>query len=226
MKNKNIEKTPEKIQNLFNLIAPHYDQNNDIISLFMHRFVKKSVVEAIPEVSENAKILDLCTGTGDIAALLKKRFPSADITGVDFSDAMLKIARRKHKTINFVNADCLKLPFEDNSFDLVTISFGLRNTVSFDKALSEISRVLKPGGIFVHIDFGDANKHADRVFYELVKFIAELQGDDCYVYLLQSKNEFPPVEKLVELFARHELKYEMRRDYIFGIISAQYCIKI
>ena len=226
MKNKNIEKTPEKIQNLFNLIAPQYDQNNDIISLFMHRFVKKSVVEAIPEVSENAKILDLCTGTGDIAALLKKRFPSADITGVDFSDAMLKIARRKHKTINFVNADCLKLPYEDNSFDLVTISFGLRNTVSFDKALSEISRVLKPGGIFVHIDFGDANKHADRVFYELVKFIAELQGDDCYVYLLQSKNEFPPVEKLVELFASHGLKYEMRRDYIFGIISAQYCIKI
>lgn len=225
MKHKNLEKTPEKIQNLFNLIAPQYDQNNDIISLFMHRFVKKSVVEAIPEVSENAKILDLCTGTGDIAALLKKRFPSADITGVDFSDAMLKIARRKHKTINFVNADCLKLPYEDNSFDLVTISFGLRNTVSFDKALSEISRVLKPGGIFVHIDFGDANKHADRVFYELVKFIAELQGDDCYVYLLQSKNEFPPVEKLVELFARHGLKYEMRRDYIFGIISAQYCIK-
>ena len=226
MKHKNLEKTPEKIQNLFNLIAPQYDQNNDIISLFMHRFVKKSVVEAIPEVSENAKILDLCTGTGDIAALLKKRFPSADITGVDFSDAMLKIARRKHKTINFVNADCLKLPFEDNSFDLVTISFGLRNTVSFDKALSEISRVLKPGGLFVHLDFGDANKYADRVFYELVKFIAELQEDDCYVYLLQSKNEFPPVEKLVELFASHGLKYEMRRDYIFGIISAQYCIKI
>ena len=222
MKNKNIEKTSEKIQNLFNLIAPHYDQNNDIISLFMHRFVKKSVVEAIPEISECAKILDLCTGTGDIAALLKKRFPNS----VDFSDAMLKIARRKHKTINFVNADCLKLPFEDNSFDLVTISFGLRNTVSFDKAISEISRVLKPGGIFVHIDFGNANKHADRVFYELVKFIAELQGDDCYVYLLESKNEFPPVEKLVELFARHGLKYEMRRDYIFGIISAQYCIKI
>lgn len=226
MNHKYIEKTPEKIQHLFNLIAPHYDQNNDIISLFLHRFVKKSIVEEITEVTEQAKILDLCTGTGDIAALLKKRFPLSDITGADFSDEMLKVAKRKHKTINFVNADCLKLPFEDNSFDLVTISFGLRNTVSFDKALSEISRVLKPGGIFVHLDFGDANKHADRVFYELVKFIAELQGDDCYVYLLQSKNEFPPVEKLIELFARHGLKYEQRRDYIFGIISAQYCIKI
>ena len=226
MNHKYIEKTPEKIQHLFNLIAPHYDQNNDIISLFLHRFVKKSIVEAITEVTEQAKILDLCTGTGDIAALLKKRFPLSDITGADFSDEMLKVAKRKHKTINFVNADCLKLPFEDNSFDLVTISFGLRNTVSFDKALSEISRVLKPGGIFVHLDFGDANKHADRVFYELVKFIAELQGDDCYVYLLQSKNEFPPVEKLIELFARHGLKCGQRRDYIFGIISAQYCIKI
>ena len=138
---------------------------------------------------------------------------------------MLKVAKRKHKKLNFVNADCLNLPFEDNSFDLVTISFGLRNTVNFDKALSEISRILKHGGIFVHLDFGDANKHADRVFYELVKFIAELQGDDCYVYLLESKNEFPPVEKLVELFARHGLKYEMRRDYLMGITSAQYCIK-
>ena len=114
---------------------------------------------------------------------------------------------------------------------LVTFLFGylypliILNTVNFDKALTEISRVLKHGGIFVHLDFGDANKHADRVFYELVKFIAELQGDDCYVYLLESKNEFPPVEKLVELFARHGLKYELRRDYLMGITSAQYCIK-
>lgn len=218
-------KTPEKIQELFNHIAPHYDQNNDIISLFMHRFIKMNVVETLPELPSNAKILDLCTGTGDIAALLKKRFPNADIIGADFSDEMLKVARRKHKKLNFVNANCMELPFENESFDLVTISFGLRNTPNYDKVMNEISRVLKSGGIFVHLDFGDAHKYADKVFYNIVKFIAELQGDDSYVYLLQSKDEFPPVEKLVELFTRHGLKYETRRDYLMGIISAQYCIK-
>ena len=105
------------------------------------------------------------------------------------------------------------------------MSFGLRNTENYDKALSEISRVLKHGGIFVHLDFGDAHEYADTVFHKVVKFIAELQGDDSYVYLLQSKNEFPPVEQLVELFTRHGLKYETRRDYLMGIISAQYCVK-
>lgn len=220
-----LDKNPQKIQEIFNHIAPQYDQNNDIISLFTHRFIKNDVVNFLPELSDNAKILDLCTGTGDIAALLKKRFPNADITGADFSEEMLKVAIRKHKKLNFVNADCMKLPFKNESFDLVTISFGLRNTTNYNKVMSEISRVLKPGGIFVHLDFGDAHEFADKVFYKLVKFIAELQGDDSYVYLLQSKNEFPPVEKLVELFARHGLKYEMRKDYLLGIISAQYCIK-
>jgi len=181
------------------------------------------MVGSIPELPPNSKVLDLCTGTGDIAALLKEKYE--DVTGTDFSGEMLKVARRKHKNINFVEADCLNLPFENESFDLVTISFGLRNTADYDKAVSEIARVLKPGGIFVHLDFGQAHPQADKVFYEIVKFIAEVQGDDSYVYLLESKNEFPPVEELVELFARHGLKYETRRDYLFGIISAQYCVK-
>lgn len=220
-----LDKSPEKIQKLFNYIAPHYDQNNDIISLFTHRFIKQNVVNAIPEIKESANILDICTGTGDIAYFLSKKFPKASITGADFSDEMLKVAKHKHKVLNFVKADCLNLPFENESFDLVTISFGLRNTENYDKAISEISRVLKPGGIFVHLDFGDAEKKADEIFHNLVKFIAEFQGDDCYVYLLQSKLEFLNVEKLVALFNKHELKYETRRDYLFGIISAQYCIK-
>ncbi len=220
-----INKTPEKIQELFNHIAPHYDQNNDIISLYTHRFIKKNMVESIQELPTKPKILDLCTGTGDIAALLKKQFPKADITGADFSDEMLNVAQRKHKKLNFVKTDCLDLPFKDETFDLVTISFGLRNTADYDKAVSEISRVLKFGGKFVHMDFGDGHKYVDNIFHKLVKFIAELQEDESYVYLLESKNAFPPVAELVELFTRHGLKYETRKDYLKGIISAQYCIK-
>lgn len=219
------EKNSEQIREIFNHIAPHYDQNNDIISLFTHRLIKQNVVNELPELPEKVRILDLCTGTGDIAALLHKKYPSAEIVGADFSEEMLKIARQKHKNLNFIKADCQNLPFENESFDLVTICFGLRNTVDYDKTMAEISRILKPAGIFAHLDFGQAKEFADKTFLEIVKFVAELQGDDSYLYLLKSKFEFPPVEKLIELFAKHDLKYKMRKDYLFGMLSAQYCVK-
>ncbi len=218
-------KTPEKICALFNQIAPHYDQNNDIISFFTHRFIKYHVVNSIPDLPSEARILDLCTGTGDIVKLLRQRFSDAHITGADFSPEMLKIARRKHRGINFVQADCLKLPFENESFDLITMSFGLRNTTDYNRAMAEIKRVLKPNGIFVHLDFGKEAKLVDEIFHKVVKFIAEVQEEDSYVYLLESKNNFPPAEKLIELFASHGLETKLRKDYLQGIISAQYCVK-
>ncbi|MCM1009287.1 MAG: ubiquinone/menaquinone biosynthesis methyltransferase [Fusobacterium sp.] len=218
-------KTPEKICALFNQIAPHYDQNNDIISFFTHRFIKQHVVNSIEELPPDARILDLCTGTGDIVKLLQKRFPNAHITGADFSTEMLKIARHKHRGTDFVLADCLQLPFENESFDLITMSFGLRNTTNYNRALSEIKRVLKPNGTFVHLDFGKDAKFVDDIFHKIVKFIAEIQEDDSYVYLLESKNNFPPAEQLIELFAAHGLETKLRKDYLQGIISAQHCVK-
>ncbi len=221
-------RTPEKIQELFNHIAPHYDQNNDIISCFMHRLIKRDVVWDLPELPSKPKILDLCTGTGDVARLLHQRYPDAEIIGVDFSEEMLKIAREKHKQIkeiNFVEGDCLNLPFNNESFDLVTISFGLRNTADYNKVVAEIRRVLKLGAKFVHLDFGKDSKFADNIFLEIVKFIAQVQEDESYIYLLESKNAFPPAEELIELFAYHKLKLEKRKDYLFGLISAQYCLK-
>lgn len=218
-------KTPEKICALFNQLAPHYDQNNDIISFFTHRFIKYYVVNSIPALPPEAKILDLCTGTGDIVKLLQKRFPNAHITGADFSTEMLKIARRKHCGVEFILADCLKLPFENESFDLITMSFGLRNTADYNRALSEITRVLKPSGTFVHLDFGKDAKLIDEIFHKVVNFIAEVQDDDSYVYLLESKNNFPSAEQLIELFASHGLETILRKDYLQGIISAQYCKK-
>lgn len=218
-------KTPEKIRALFNQIAPHYDQNNDIISFFTHRLIKQHVVKSIPQLPPEPKILDLCTGTGDIVKHLKRRFHGAQITGADFSTEMLKIARRKHHGVKFVHADCLKLPFADESFDLVTMSFGLRNTASYTRAIAEVKRVLKPNGHFVHLDFGKDAKYADEIFHKIVKFIAQVQEDESYIYLLESKNSFPAPEQLIELFAAHGLETIERKDYLQGIISAQYCKK-
>lgn len=219
------DKSPEKIKKLFNYIAPHYDQNNDIISLLMHRLIKFDVIRRLPELHENAKILDLCCGTGDITNLLHKKYHDALVTGLDFSDEMLKIARKKNKKLKFEEADCASIPYPDNTFDLITICFGLRNTPDYDKVLSEINRVLKPNGIFLHLDFGNASKTADKVFHKIVELVAQLQEDDSYIYLMESKHEFPPVEELIKLFAKHELNIENRQDYLQGIISAQYCIK-
>ncbi len=227
MTNKSIDKSPTRIQNLFSHVAPHYDQNNDIISLFLHRFIKHHVISQIPNQHNGVEILDLCTGTGDIPKLLKKRFPNSKITGVDFCEEMLNIAahKNKHKNITFTQADCLNLPFQDNSFDIVTISFGLRNTADYDKAISEIARVLRPNGIFVHVDFGKEAKFIDKIFLEIVKFVAQLQEDESYVYLLESKQAFPAAEDLIKLFATHGLKLEKRQDYLHGLISAQFCSK-
>ena len=220
-----IDKSPERIKKLFNYIAPHYDQNNDIISLLMHRIIKFDVIRRLPELRDHAKILDLCCGTGDITNLLQKKYHEALITGVDFSEEMLKIARKKNKKLKFEEADCASLPFPDNSFDLITIGFGLRNTPDYDKVLSEINRVLKPNGIFMHLDFGNASETADKIFHKIVELVAQLQEDDSYIYLMESKHEFPPVEELIKLFARNGLKLTERKDYLQGIISAQYCTK-
>lgn len=220
-----IDKSPERIKKLFNYIAPHYDQNNDIISLLMHRIIKFDVIRRLPELRTHAKILDLCCGTGDITNLLQKKYHDALITGVDFSEEMLKIARKKNKKLKFEEADCSILPYANNSFDLVTICFGLRNTPDYDKVLSEINRVLKPNGIFVHLDFGNASPTADKIFHNIVELVAQLQEDDSYIYLMESKHDFPPVEELIKLFARNGLKLTERKDYLQGIISAQYCQK-
>lgn len=222
-------RTPEKIKEMFEHIAPHYDQNNDIISLLTHRLIKYSVIHNLPELPKNPKVLDLCTGTGDIAKLLKKRYPDAQITGIDFSPEMLLVAKNKCKginNINFVEADCLNLPFEKEEFDLVTISFGLRNLTDYNKALNEIHRVMKFGGKFMHLDFGKTEKWTNKAFTELVKFIAELQGDESYIYLLDSKTQFPTPEQLIELFSCYNLHFEDRKDYLLGVISAQYFMKI
>jgi len=219
------DRNSEKIQQLFNYIAPHYDQNNDIISLLMHRIIKYDVIRRLPELRDHAKILDLCCGTGDITNLLYHKYHKAVITGVDFSEEMLRIARDKNKKLKFEQANCLNLPYPDNSFDLITMSFGLRNTENYDKALDEINRVLKPEGIFVHLDFGNASEIADKIFNKIIELVATFQAEENYIYLMESKHEFPPVEELIELFARHNLKLTNRKDYLQGIISAQYCTK-
>lgn len=217
-----MNKNPIKIQEMFNKIAKVYDFNNNVMSLGQHIRIKKQSVKFLN--AHNVKVLDLCTGTGDIAGFIDK---SCKVIGVDFSDKMLEIARKKYPWINFIEGDCTNLPFEDNYFDVVTISFGLRNIENYDNALDEIYRVLKPNGLFMHLDFGKKNILGDILFDIIVPHLVKIFYKDNlpYEYLVKSKQMFFNENALIELFAQHNLKIKEKHSMLFGGASCQICYK-
>lgn len=216
-----MNKNPEKIKEMFNKIANVYDFNNKIISFGLHKKIKKLAIEIYPF---SGTCLDLCTGTGDIAGFLSSY---CEVIGVDFSKNMLEIARKKHPKIKFLEEDCTNLSFENNSFDNITISFGLRNIENYDLALDEIYRILKPKGKFLHLDFCKNNPLAD-IFYDFLipKLVKIFYKDNVpYEYLIKSKQLFFDEKNLIELFKKHNLKLIKQKKFLFGTIACQLCEK-
>lgn len=214
-----MNKSPEKIKNMFNMLAVTYDRMNNIISLGTDKIIKLNCIKQL-DIKNGAKILDLCTGTGDIAEIIKGLYPKAQITGADFSENMLEIARKRVKGVEFINADCTNLPFEDNSFDFVTICYGLRNIENRKQAIREISRVLKNGGKLMHLDFGEKN-FAGKIFEKVAPLVAKLfsPNAEAYKYLVRSKQDFPAPDELIKEFENFKLK--KRCDFLFKSISCQ-----
>lgn len=236
-----FKKEPEFIKGLFNEISINYDKLNDIMSFGLHRRIKKDVIKKAggqedKRASFNSRsgilarqheILDLCTGTGDLVGILKEKHPKAKIIGVDFSPQMLDIARKKHPDINFIEADCTHLPLEDESFDLCTISFGLRNIEDMELALKEIYRVLKKGGIFINLDLGKPNKFFNfflkPYMYLWVAFLGKIfHGNETpYKYLAASNESFPSPKELIEIYKKIGFADIKKKNYLFGQITSQ-----
>lgn len=222
----NFSKNPQIIKKLFNSISNDYDKLNDIMTFGLHKKIRQKAIMGLALNSE-AKILDLCTGTGDVAGILKKEHPDAQITGVDFSENMLKIAKTKHPEITFLEADCTQLPFENEQFDLCVISFGLRNIENIPKALAEIYRVTKKGGYFINIDLGKPNKFFNfflkPYMYLWVSLLGKVfHGDETpYKYLAVSNEDFPSQAKLVEMFEEIGFSDVKNKNYLLGQIASQ-----
>ncbi len=195
---------------------------NNVISLGQHKRIKFESIKKL-NLNKDSKVLDLCTGTGDVAKFIRDYFQTAHVIGVDFSENMLKIACKKAKDINFIQADCTDLPFEKETFDACTISFGLRNIEDRGKAIEEIHRVLKKGGVLMHIDFGKSNKILDFAFELLVPLVAKLFYRDAlpYNYLIESKRTFSAPDELIEIFCDNGFVFKKRYDFLFGVISSQ-----
>lgn len=214
-----MDKSPEKIKKMFNDIAPVYDFNNMVISFGLHKLIKSKVIN---EINFSGTVLDLCTGTGDIAGLISKKH-KCDITGLDFSVEMLKIAKKRYPNIKFIEGDCTNLPFENNSFDFVIISFGLRNIDDYNKAIEEIYRVLKTNGKFIHLDFGKRNPIANLIYNFIIPKLVSIFYKNLvpYDYLIKSKKLFFDEIQLIKLFEKHGFNNVKTKSYLFGGISCQ-----
>ena len=218
-----VDKASEKIEKMFDSIADEYDRNNNIISLGLHSLVKTLAIKEL-DINNNYDVLDLCCGTGDIISILIKQNKNLNITGVDFSEEMLKFAKHKlaGQTVNLLNEDVSSLPFENSIFNTVTMFFGLRNVENRQKVINEIYRILRPEGEFLHMDFGVKN-----IFSRIFDFIAITgikifyKNKSAYEYLIESKHEFPNPEFLIEEFIRSGFKLKKKKDFLFGIISMQ-----
>lgn len=220
---------PDDIKKMFDNIAKSYDKLNNIISLKMHLRIKEQAIKNV-SLKPDFKVLDVCTGTGDIAIYIAQILPQGAVTGVDFSQNMLEIARKKAKNIKnitFINADALNLPFKDGEFDACFISFGLRNLTDLKKGLQEIKRVTKSGGFVVSLDTGKPKGiigfFYNLFFFKLVPILGRIFHGDFqpYKYLPESTKKFPPPDELVKIFEEIGLKNVERYDFLFGAISEQ-----
>jgi demethylmenaquinone methyltransferase/2-methoxy-6-polyprenyl-1,4-benzoquinol methylase len=209
------EQRAAKVNDLFAAIARRYDLLNDLQSFGLHRRWKRRVVE-LAAVQSGNRALDLCCGTGDLALALARR--GAEVTGLDFSPAMLEIAKARQRrnfksqisNLKFMRGDAQQIPFPDASFDIVTVGYGLRNLTRWEKGLDEMHRVARPGARLVVLDFGKPGNALWRaIYFGHLRCSVPLVGRlfcgnaDAYAYILESLKHYPAqlavAEKMREL---------------------------
>lgn len=227
----------EKVHHVFENISEQYDSMNSIISFRRHLAWRQDVMKRM-NVKAGSKALDVCTGTGDWAiALADVIGPDGEVIGLDFSQNMLKVAQEKKKQqavkqLTFIQGNAMELPFEDQSFDYVTIGFGLRNVPDYLTVLREMYRVTKPGGIAVCLETSQPTLIGYRqlsLFYMryimplLGKFIAK--SYDEYSWLQESARDFPDKHALKQLFMEAGFSKVDVKSYSGGVAAMHMAIK-
>lgn len=201
---------PEKVKSMFAKVASRYDTANTVLSLGVHHLWRKDLVR-MSQAKKGDSVLDCATGTGDLAIEFKKTVgASGTVVGTDFCPEMLSFAPNKASAldldIKFETADVTQLQFQSKSFDITSISFGIRNVNDPLKALKEMARVTKPGGVVMILEFGQMqipvinslyNFYSKSILPKIGGFVTGEPG--AYTYLQESSSQFPCRESFLDL---------------------------
>jgi demethylmenaquinone methyltransferase/2-methoxy-6-polyprenyl-1,4-benzoquinol methylase len=211
---------PEGVRTMFDRIAPVYDVMNRAMTLGLDRRWRR--LAALAVVRPGDDVLDSCCGTGDLA--IADARAGGRVTGVDFSEAMLERARRKAPELAWVRADALDLPFADGTFDVATVAFGVRNVADLDAGLSELARVLRPGGRLAVLEITRPRgvlRAFFRLWFDVLVPLAGkvLPGGAAYTYLPASVRRFPGPDDLARAIERAGFTAVRYRLLAGGIVA-------
>lgn len=220
------------VAGVFHSVAGKYDLMNDVMSFGIHRLWKRYTIDC-SGVRPGQKVLDLAGGTGDLAAKFARIVgPTGEVVLADINDSMLRVGRDKLRdmgivgNVSYVQADAEKLPFEDNTFDLITIAFGLRNVTDKDAALRSMLRVLKPGGRLLVLEFSKPNVEMLSKAYDLYSFhimprMGEFiaQDKNSYQYLAESIRMHPDQDTLKEMMESDGFEKVEYHNLTGGIVA-------
>lgn len=235
---KNSEKSKKgQIIDMFNNIAYRYDFLNHALSMNIDKIWRNKAIKALRPLQPET-LLDVATGTADFAILSAKKLQTKKIVGIDISEKMLEIGKEKVTRLNLDSqvslqlADSEALPFDDDSFDAITVGFGVRNFEDLQKGLQEMRRVLKPNGIAAILEFSMPEHFPIKQLYSFYfKHILPLIGKvfskdyDAYYYLFNSVQEFPYGQKFVDEATKAGFTNTKVTKLSFGIASLYICTK-
>lgn len=221
----------EQVERLFDSIAPTYDALNHTLSFGFDRIWRRKAVKRVAEYQPQS-VLDVATGTGDFALLLARKLKLRRVTAVDISEGMMCIGREKaareglHDVVRFKKEDCCALSFEDECFDAITVTFGIRNFENLDACMGEMLRVLRKGGHLVMLELSYPNRRLWRflfgIYSKLVMPIVGrfISGDDsAYTYLPETMKAFPQGEVMREILLKNGFRKATFRRLTMGICT-------
>jgi demethylmenaquinone methyltransferase/2-methoxy-6-polyprenyl-1,4-benzoquinol methylase len=217
-----LNKAPADVSAMFDLVAKNYDKTNDLLSFYQSRIWRRAVKKAVAP-KPGKRILDVAAGTGTSSKALL--VPGGEVVAADFSKGMIEQGKKQHPEISFVYADAMKLPFQTGEFDVVTISFGLRNVQNYQTALSEFHRVLKPGGKLVICEFSKVQGLLGALykFYlrGVLPVIAKLisSNPEAYTYLSESIEAWPDQKELEQKITEVGFKSVSYKNLSFGVVA-------
>lgn len=228
----------ERVHDVFENIYENYDTMNSVISFQRHKSWRKDVMKRM-DVTKGASALDVCCGTGDWSFALANEVGNAgNVIGLDFSKNMLSVAKDKLNSaelnipLQFIHGNAMDLPYEDNTFDYVTIGFGLRNVPDYMTVLKEMHRVLKPGGKAVCLETSQPTLIGYRqLYYFYFRFIMPFLGRllaksyEEYAWLHESAKDFPNKKELKKMFEEAGFKNIQVKSYTGGVAAMHLGIK-